>query len=235
MQIAPVILLQGPGAGPWGEAVPLPRRGRIDTTRTSRDRFPEGLAGIRHRHGGGEEHTHGGNSAYAWLDLEIARRQARAVRDALVAALPQREASLDARWRDLDAELRSLHERAAEITAGAPPLLAFHPVYPFLAEAYGLSIASVDWETSRAPSDVEWDAFDLRANEHGARLMLWPEPPHAEIREGLAARGIAIVEFDPGAIAPADGTPYEFTALMRGNLEALAAALSAPAESRPTD
>lgn len=225
VQSSPVILLQGPGSGPWGESIPLPRRGRIDTTRPARDRFPKEFQGIRHRHGGGEEHTHGGTSAYAWLDFETARVQARAVRDALAAAAPASEGAFDERWRRLDAELAALHRRATELADGAPPLLASHPVYAFLAHAYGLRIESLAWHPDETPDAASWSELERRRDESGAAVMLWDAPPSATIAEALRQRGIDATVFTTGSVSPAEESEPGFVAMMKSNLDRLAEAI----------
>lgn len=225
VQSSPIILLQGPGSGPWGESIPLPRRGRIDTTRAARDRFPKEFQGVRHRHGGGAEHTHGGTSAYAWLDFETARVQARAVRDALAAAAPASEGAFDERWRRLDAELATLHRRATELAADARPLLASHPVYQFLAHAYRVRIESLAWHPDAMPDAAAWTEFDARRSGSGATIMLWEAPPSGEIAEALRQRGIGILLFPTGSSSPSDGSSLDLVALMQANLDRLAEAI----------
>jgi zinc transport system substrate-binding protein len=232
VQSSPLILLQGPGSGPWGESIPLPRRGRIDTTRAARDRFPKEFQGVRHRHGGGAEHTHGGTSAYAWLDFETARVQARAVRDALVGGEAAAEPALDERWRHLDARLASLHRRAIEIAAGAPPLLASHPVYAFLAHAYGLRIESVAWSPDEMPDAEAWADLDARREASGAAIMLWEAPPAAAIAEALRQRGIVTVPFATGSVAP-EAAKLDLVAMLEANLDRLAEAIGEPAAASP--
>lgn len=233
VQSSSIILLQGPGSGPWGESIPLPRRGRIDTTRAARDRFPKEFQGVRHRHGGGAEHTHGGTSAYAWLDLETARVQARAVRDALAAAAPELEEAFDERWRHLDAELAALHRRATGLAADAPPLLASHPVYPFLSHAYGLRVESFAWHPDEMPDAAEWAEFDARRSGSGAAVMLWEAMPSVEIAGALRQRGIEIAAFPTGSSAPPEGSRFDLVAMMRANLDRLAEAIGGNAAAEP--
>lgn len=228
VQQAPLILVQGAGAGPWGESVTLPARRTVDTTANARSRFPAGLAGVRHSHGGGAEHDHGATAAQAWLDLGIARLQARAVRDAMVRLEPSAESGIDARWRALDAELAALHERFRETLRDAPPLLASHPVYPFLAHAYGLSIESVHWEPEDEPDDAAFAELASLQSKQGASLMLWEDAPTPATRSRLDSMGIRVVVFEPGGAS--DGE-RDFIESMQENLQRLREAIPPPQPS----
>ena len=232
VQQAPLILLQGAGAGPWGDSITLPARRSIDTTANARSRFPEGLAGTRHSHGGGAEHVHGATAAQAWLDLGIARLQARAVRDALVGLRPAGESEIDARWRELDAELAALHASFEKTLRDAPPLVASHPVYPFLANAYGLSIESVHWEPEDEPDEAAFAELAALRDAGGATLMLWEGEPTPATRARLESMGLRLVVFEPGGAS--DGE-RDFIESMQQNLErlrdALASARSSPVET----
>jgi zinc transport system substrate-binding protein len=234
VQQAPLILLQGAGAGPWGDSITLPARRSVDTTANARSRFPQGLAGTRHSHGGGAEHVHGATAAQAWLDLGIARLQARAVRDAIVGLRPADQSAVDARWRELDAQLAALHEAYRENLRDAPPLLASHPVYPFLAHAYGLSIESVHWEPEDDPDDAAFAELAVLREASGATLMLWEGEPTPATRARLESMGVRIVVFEPGGAS--DGE-RDFIESMQANLARLREALRAPrsATLEPSD
>ncbi len=227
VQQATLILLQGDGAGPWGDVVALPASRIVDTTAEARERFPATTSSARHRHGGGE-HDHAATAAQAWLDLEIARLQARSVRDALVRLRPQSEAQIDARWRTLDQDLAALDEQFREALRGAPPLLASHPVYGFLANAHGLSIESVHWEPEDEPDDDAFAELAALRDAHGASLMLWEAEPRPAMRRRLEEMGLRVVVFEP--LAASDGE-RGFIESMQGNLARIREALAAPSSS----
>jgi zinc transport system substrate-binding protein len=224
VQRSELILLQGPAVEPWGVSIPLATARTRDTTANARSRFPTGRAGTVHRHGDGPAHAHGGNSDHAWLDLGIARLQARAVRDALVEIRPEHEATIDSRWRALDRDLASLHRRATAVLADAPPMLAAHPVFDFLAHAHGLSIESVDWPPG-TPLDEE-RVGDLRAAaaDHGATILLVDTEPDGAARDRLATIGIRPIHFDP--LDAGDPEGRGFLERMNANLDRLAKAFA---------
>jgi len=233
VQRSELVLLQGPAVEPWGVSIPLPTARTRDTTANARSRFPTGRAGTVHRHGDGPAHAHGGNADHAWLDLGIARLQARAVRDALVAIRPEYEATIDERWRALDGELATLRRRADEVLAEAPPMLAAHSIFDFLAHAHGLSIESVDWPPA-TPLD-EGRLADLRAKaiEHGASILLVETAPDAAARSRLADIGLTPVRFDP--LGAGDPEGRDFTERMNANLDRLAKAFASGDDAAPGD
>jgi zinc transport system substrate-binding protein len=103
-------------------------------------------------------------------------------------------------------------------------MLASHPVYQYLADAYGLRIESMHFEPDQALSPEDLQALDALLARHPAKLMLWEAPPLPETEEQLRDRGIAIVVFDPAAQPPPSG---DFLTVMTGNAKRLACATEA--------
>jgi zinc transport system substrate-binding protein len=103
-------------------------------------------------------------------------------------------------------------------------MLASHPVYQYLSDAYGLRIESVHFEPDRAlgPRDIE----ELKAlvARHPAKLMLFEAEPLPETKRLLRDHGIATVVFDPTAQPPSDG---DFLSVMTDNADRLACATGA--------
>jgi len=224
VQRSELILLQGPAVEPWGVSVPLPAARTRDTTRHARSRFPSDRVGTVHSHGGGPAHAHGGNADHAWLDLGIARLQARAVRDALVEIRPGAASEYDQRWRTLDRELADLQRRARDTLADAPPMLAAHSIFDFLAHAHGLVIESVDWPPGTSLDEDLVGELAAMAAEHGASILLVETEPDGETRDRLAAIGLVPVRFDP--LGAGDPEGREFAERMNANLDRLAKAFA---------
>jgi zinc transport system substrate-binding protein len=119
----------------------------------------------------------------------------------------------------IDARLR----RAGE-TLGGKPVLASHPVYQYLADAYDLSVVSLHFEPEQALTEDAWKALDAALERHPAKLMLWEGPPLQATEEGLRKRGIEVVVFDPVSQIPASG---DFLSIMNANAERLECATGA--------
>ena len=116
--------------------------------------------------------------------------------------------------RELAAAFGSLGERS---------LLASHPVYSYLARRYALEMRSLLWEPDVTPPESEWRALDAILERHAVAWMLWEAEPGPDTRAGLRERGIGVIVFRTCANRPRNG---DYLSVMRGNVEALRAAVS---------
>ncbi len=88
----------------------------------------------------GEDHDEHGLDPHTWLSPLLAKRQAQIIRDALIEADPGGSEEYEAGYRNLAAELGSLHE---EIAAALAPfrgeeIFVYHPAYGYFTDEYGL-------------------------------------------------------------------------------------------------
>ena len=219
IQSADLIALNGSGLADWTTRASLPRSRTVDT---GRELGADLIATetVTHSHGAEGEHSHDGVATYTWLDPELAAKQASALAGAMARAVP--DAPIDA---NLDALLADLADLAAlgETLPDGASLIASHPRYQYLARAYGLDIASLDWDAGAAPDGAQLAALEAKAKETGARVFLWEAEPPAEAREAVGALGLAQVVLPPLAVPPAEG---DFVSAMRDGLTALGAALA---------
>lgn len=210
-QTADIILLNGAGYTRWVEDAGLPRSRLVDTTRDVQDRLIEEEATAVHRHGPEGPHVHGGDYAFTtWLDLSIARAQAKAAHTALTRRWPEHEEAFARLHRDLDDRLAALGRDLAQAFAAlkGERVLASHPVYQYLGRALDFETVSFHWEPGVTPEPDEWRAFDETLADTPARLMLWEGEPSAATRAALDVRGVSVLVFptfanparDPGLI-----------------------------------
>lgn len=225
-QSADLILLNGAGFAAWTEKVSLPRARVVDTSRGFADRYIK-TEGVTHSHGPEGEHSHAALAAYTWLDFALAAEQARAVAGALARRAPDAEADVAERLAALEAELAALDERARALGAAlvGVRVIASHPRYQYFARAYGVAIASLDWDAGAAPTEAQWAEFDRLRGAAPRALMLWEAVPAPEAAEALAARGVAGAVVDPAA--GSDPESDGFVERMRANLDRIEAALGA--------
>lgn len=219
-QQASLILLNGAGYAHWTRYATLPKTRLVTTVEGCRDGFIRNERNVQHQHGPQGEHEHGDLAFTTWLDLELATCQAANIRDALLARAPEETAAINARFTELENALSDLDarlRRAGEAWNGRP-ILASHPVYQYLADAYGLSVVSLHFEPGQTLADDDWNALDAELERHPARLMLWEGPPLQATKEGLLKRGIEIVVFDPAAQTPVSG---DFLSIMEANAKRL--------------
>ena len=219
-QTADLVLLNGAGYARWVGQASLPRRKLVDTSRVFRAAYLPGEQTPVHQHGPAGEHSHGRVASTTWLDPVQAIAQARAIEVAFAKRRPedaqgfaQRAAALVTDLEQLDRELA-----AAFGALGGEPLLASHPVYPYLARRYGLDLRSFSWEPDLDPGPADWKALDVLLDERPARLMLWEAAPTGATRAKLEARGVGVVVFDIAANWPTRG---DYLSVMRANVDAL--------------
>lgn len=222
VQRSELILLQGEAVEPWGASIPVPRSRSVNTTANARSRFPTARETIVHRHGEGPAHTHGRDANHAWLDLGIARLQARSVRDALVEIRPESEALIDERWRALDRDLAALQQRTREVLEGVSTILATGPEFEFLTHGQGLSMELVDPTDAGLATAADLDDLPTRDRSDGVTLLLVDAEPDPAVAAKLVESGVTPVLFE--TIEFPDPANRGFVERMRANLDRLAKA-----------
>jgi zinc transport system substrate-binding protein len=218
-QQADLILLNGAGYDQWAAKATLPASRTVDTSASFKDRYIEVADLMTHAHGPEGEHSHGGTAFTTWLDPALAVAHAEAVAGALRRLLPP-EARLDQNLAALRADLESLDAamRAVMGDYRGAPLLASHPVYQYLARAYGWNLRELHWEPDEMPAAAEWNKLDALVRGHRAAWMIWEAPPAAGIRAELEKRGIGTAVFHPLGNSPEAG---DYLTVMQENIERL--------------
>jgi len=219
-QNADLVLLNGAGYAKWLDKVSLRRSRLVNTSAGFADRLIAVEAATTHQHGPAGDHSHADTAFTTWLDFEQAAAQARAVAEALARLVPERAAEIESRSEALQADLREIDARLLALSEARPgaPLVASHPVYPYLARRYALNLRSVFWEPEIVPDAAAWAELRQILQPHPARWMLWEGAPAAESVERLRGLGLESRVFDPCARVPASG---DFLSVMRANLDAL--------------
>ena len=123
-----------------------------------------------------------------WLDLRLAACQSGHVRDALIERMPTAKDG-SPRVRDARRDLLDLDERLRVVgrALGDEPILASHPVYQYLADAYGLSIQSLHLEPDQALRDEDWKEVDAMLKPRRAKWMLLGGPSPGRPRKQASA------------------------------------------------
>ena len=219
-QRADLILLNGAGYARWVSRAALPRSRSVDTSAAFQDRWIPVEDGITHGHGPAGEHTHQGWASTTWLDPTLAALQGRTITEALVTALPEREAAIRARFEQVERELTALDARLAVAARrlDGVPLLFSHPVYQYLIARYRLSARSLHWEPDEDPGELEWTALEALLAEHPARVLFWEAEPLPRTAARLETLGVQSLVYDPAGNIPKDG---DFLTVARANAQAL--------------
>ncbi len=224
-QSADLILLNGAGYAAWVDRVSLPSSKQVNTSAAFADRLIVVEDATTHSHGPAGEHSHGEIAFTTWLDPTQAIAQARAVKEALAASLPESEPAFQARLESLERELTDLDLALSDIFAATAerPLLASHPVYQYFGRRYGLDLVSVHFEPDVDPGPSGWRVLEGLLEEHRAAWMLWEAEPLVETADRLRELGIEPVVFEPCANVPKAG---DYMTVMKKNLANLDAALA---------
>lgn len=219
-QNATWILLNGAGYARWTRYATLPEARIVVTANGCRDPFLPSGDTTQHQHGPEGAHAHTGLAFTTWLDLRLAACQASRIRDALVERWPENKASISSKLEALERDLLDLDERLGNVgkALGDRPFLASHPVYQYLADAYGLSIESLHLEPDQVLNDDDWSAVDATLEQHPTKWMLWEAPPLEATKLGLLKRGVTAIVFDPAGQTPAEG---DFLSAMQANVARL--------------
>ncbi len=215
-QQAAVIVLNGAGYARWTRYATLPRARIVVTADGCREGYLRAQQGIRHQHGPEGAHAHTDLAFTTWLDLRLAACQASSVRDALVERFPEEKETISSEFEALARDLLDIDEQLQNVgkAFGDRPLLASHPVYQYLANAYGLSIQSLHLEPDQTLSNDDWKDVDAMLKQHRAKWMLWEAPPREATEAGFLERGVTPIVFDPGAQRPSKG---DFMSVMQTN------------------
>ncbi len=219
-QAASLILLNGAGYARWTRYATLPQARMVVTADGCRDGYLRTEQSVRHQHGPEGAHAHAELAFTTWLDLRLAACQASRIRDALIERVPNAKDSISAGFESLERDLLDLDERLQIVgnALGDQPLLGSHPVYPYLANAYGLSIQSLHLEPDQELSDDDWKTIDAILKQDRAKWMLWEAPPLKATEAGLLERGVTPIVFDPAGQTPSKG---DFLSVMQANADRL--------------
>lgn len=219
-QLAGLVLLNGADYAKWISKASMPSSKMIDTSAAFSDRLIELEDQTTHSHGPEGKHAHHGWAFTTWLDLTLAVEQARAVKDALSARIPDSKIEFANRFAELEKDLLEIDKQLKEILSGSsrPPVLFSHPVYQYFARRYELNSRSVHWEPGETPDDTMWEELEKLLAEHPAKWMIWEGDPTAETVAKLKELGVDSIVFDPCGNTPVNG---DFLSVMRSNIEKL--------------
>lgn len=224
IQSADLILLNGAGFATWVDRVSLPRAKVVNSTAAIEDQFIR-TESITHSHGDGDEHSHEGLASYTWLDPMLAIAQAEAVAAAITARGIAPDDEVATRLAALRADLEDLDRQATLAFDGLQDIaiIATHPRYQYLAQRYGLSVSSLEWEAGAMPTDAERAELVALVAQTAAQVLIWEAAPPAEAFAVAGELGLANIVFPTLAHGVEE----------RDYLQAIAEALTAVSDAKP--
>jgi zinc transport system substrate-binding protein len=219
-QRADLILLNGAHYAKWVQKVTLPQFRLVDTSSDFKNQLIRTEKTVTHHHGPEGKHSHEGTAFTTWLDFNIAIQHARAIEKALSRKKPELSKVFSANVESLERDLKILDREIKFLVSRNPsnPLVVSHPVYQYLARAYGLNIVSLLWEPDKIPDDREWNKLRAILKNHPARWMVWEGEPERPFLARLKSMGMESLVFDPCGNVPEKG---DFLSVMRQNIENL--------------
>ncbi|MCL7743861.1 zinc ABC transporter substrate-binding protein [Guyparkeria hydrothermalis] len=155
----------------------------------------------QHEHGDRDAPSQDALDPHVWLAPPLARLQAEAIRDALIAADPDHAADYHRGFRRLAEEINTLDqailEALTDIDPSARRFLVFHPAFGYFAASYGLEQMAIEVE-GKEPGPRELARIIDEARGHGIRVI-FIEPQFAQGAARTIAREIGgqVVTLDP--------------------------------------
>lgn len=206
IQQADLIALNGAGFATWTTRTTLPRSRIVDTSAGFSDAYIA-TQSVTHSHGADGEHSHTGIASYTWLDFAQAAQQAEALAAAMKRRMPELGDQIDVALPALVADLIALDAVARDVLAAlqGTTILATHPRYQYFARAYGLDIASLEWDAGAMPDDAQWQELQDIADQTGATLVIWEATPPDGAMNRASELGLKSVVFSPLATRPSNG------------------------------
>lgn len=212
-----MVFLNGATYEKWMNTASLGKT--FDTSAKFKDKFIAIKDVMEHEHNG-KKHSHDGIDFNTWLNFDLFIQQAEAVEKKLSTLIKSPEVDFAANLKSLKSELNELKSKLSELTTKQKTFFASHPVYDYMAQAYGLKIQNFHWEPEQTPSEAEWQKLK-EVKEHSS-YMLWEDMPNDETRKKLIAMDIKIIVFRTcGNTPPSE----DFIKEMKSNLENLKLAL----------
>jgi zinc transport system substrate-binding protein len=222
IQSADLVLLNGADYAKWTLRATLPWSRTVVTCEGLEDELIEIPDAVVHSHGTEGEHSHAGLVSETWLDPDLAIRQARVVCDALCGVIPDRKTEMEARFLDLQRDLKDLAEELdATLKQTSVRWLSAKPHFHYLFARYGAEIEVLHWEDGETIEASQWESLaSLLAGKPA--ISLWPKPPLDATRKGLAEKDVQCVVLNTAANPTED---RDFLSIMRTNLDAIRSAL----------
>lgn len=186
-----------------------------------------------HEHEHGDEHeVHSDHDAHVWLSPIISQQLALSIKEELVKALPEQEATFTANYEQLVAELNVLNTEFENMAQAAPKKTFFvsHAAFGYIAGHYGLTQVPVAGLNSQSePSQKELTKIVDLAKKENIKYIFFEQNVSSNLTEiiqkEIGAKTLTLHNLSVLTKEDIDNNEDYFT-LMRKNIDALKQALS---------
>lgn len=137
-------------------------------------------------HGHEEEHAHEEHDAHVWLSPIISQQLALTIKDELVKALPEHEATFNSNYEQLVTDLAALHSDFEEMAAATKKKTFFvsHAAFGYIAGHYGFNQVPVAGLNSQSePSQKELTAIVDLANKENIQYIFFEQNVSSKLTE----------------------------------------------------
>ena len=179
-------------------------------------------------------HNHGSENPHLWLDPKRAIEQVENIRDGLIAADPEGEATYTANAADYIADLQTLDSDIDKKLApyAGKTFITYHDFAEYFANSYGLEVEHLVNipEENPSPEDIQ-RVIDTAKAENLKVLLTEPAPPGNAFNAIASDLDISVSFFDPMESTDSqDPKPADYLTRMSENSDNLAAAFG---EAKP--
>ena len=238
---ADIVFENGLGFEPWLDAFyesAQPSAERIVVTEgiTPREAGEQHEEGEEHEEEGAEAHEHGQFDPHVWQDVANAIVMVENIRDALVAADPDRaeqyEANAAAYIAELEALDASIREQVGTLPLERRKLITSHDTFGYFAAAYGFEVigtalGSLSTEASD-PSARDIATLITEIEEAGVPAIFAENVANPDLMESIAAEaGVSLApSLYTDALGPPGSPGESYVGMMQSNVTTIVDALS---------
>lgn len=183
-------------------------------------------------HGHEEEHAHEEHDAHVWLSPIISQQLALTIKDELVKALPEHEATFNSNYEQLVTDLAALHSDFEEMAATTTKKTFFvsHAAFGYIAGHYGFNQVPVAGLNSQSePSQKELTAIVDLANKENIQYIFFEQNVSSKLTEIIQkeVKAETLTLHNLSVLTKEDIQNNEdYFTLMRKNMDVLKQALS---------
>lgn len=184
-----------------------------------------------HEEDGHEGHDHGEVDPHIWISPTLSIEMADAIKEKLIEAAPEEEATFEENFNDLEADLLALDTSFKEMTeqANRDTFFVSHAAFGYWEEAYGLhQVAVAGLNSQNEPSQKELADLVDQARDQKITYILTEQNVSSKlteiIREEVGAETLQLHNLGILTKENIDNNETYFT-LMEQNMEALRTAL----------
>lgn len=214
MQNADLVLINGGNYSQWLQTTSLDESTILNTSEAISDQFILLTDSFVHQHG--PEGTGAGAEVVTavWLDLSMAKKQAKAIYNRLREMAPQSKEKLDANWKSVSEKMTVADQRFAELgkSIGKADIMTATPQLAYFARRYQIKLEPVKIQLDRKLTAEEATSLKETLAEKPSSVILWHREPSQPIQQQLSDQfGLSSVTIDLGDLpdTASDNNPID--------------------------